>query len=189
MTRSIARRNIQGFTLVELLVALAIMAILVATAAPTLTRSITMQKMNKEARQFHTALKKTRDMAVNHSVPSRMCAGDEDNGCAGSWNDGWIVFADTNNDGTYTGSDIIGQSYMGLDDDVTATVSNQIVFNAQGFAENVVDITLCHSSGEAEYSRFLRLSNSGVISRSYDSDGDGIHNQGAYSKGGNVACP
>lgn len=94
--------NIQaGFTLFELLITLAIAAILAAAAIPGMTDFVANNRAAAQTNQVVGALRLARNAAVTRGAPVSICAVDpsDKNRCAtgasaGSWSRGWIVFVD-----------------------------------------------------------------------------------------------
>jgi len=89
-----------AFTLLELLVTLAIAAILLLTAAPALQQFSWRQHMRAAVGNLHNDLLAARSEAVFGDVSVVACPGDPARGCADSsdWSHGWIVFPDLNGD-------------------------------------------------------------------------------------------
>jgi type IV fimbrial biogenesis protein FimT len=89
-----------AFTVLEMLVALAIAAILLVTGAPTFHQFTWRQHMRAAVGNLHNDLLAARSEAVYRNVSVIACPGDPVGGCSGSsdWSGGWIVFADLNED-------------------------------------------------------------------------------------------
>ena len=90
-----------GFTLLELLVTIAITAIIVALAAPSFTDVFDDNVLLTQTNQFATAINVARSEAVKRNGRVLICKR-TGNQCATSnatnWEDGWIIFADADND-------------------------------------------------------------------------------------------
>ena len=69
MRRSDPTRNAPGFTLVELVVVMALLAVAAALAAPVMSRSIRGRNIKGEATRFIAATEYARDEAVSQGVP------------------------------------------------------------------------------------------------------------------------
>jgi type IV fimbrial biogenesis protein FimT len=80
-----------GFSLVELMVTVAIAAILMAIAAPSFSIFIDNQKLLTTATEFYSAVNMTRSEAIKRGAQVTLAAND---GVA--WTSGWTVFVDTN---------------------------------------------------------------------------------------------
>jgi len=116
--------RLHGFTLVELMVALAILAILLAIAAPSYRDFVVDSRMSGEANEFLTGLTFARSEAVKRNRPVSMCKSGNGTGCAnsGDWEQGWIVFVDlpTGTIGSYdSGTDTILRVHAALNEQST----------------------------------------------------------------------
>ncbi|WP_423707694.1 GspH/FimT family pseudopilin [Undibacterium sp. WLX3042] len=80
-----------GFSLVELMVTVAIAAILMAIAAPSFKIFIDNQKLLTTATEFYSAVNMTRSEAIKRGAQVTLAAND-----GASWTSGWTVFVDTN---------------------------------------------------------------------------------------------
>lgn len=83
-----------GFSLIELLVAISVMAIVLAVAVPSLDRALTSNRMAGQANQLLLAMQLARSEALTRRRPVRVCASANRSTCGGSWADGWIVLAE-----------------------------------------------------------------------------------------------
>src|SRR6185369_496626 len=88
-----------GFTMIELMVTIAIMAILAAIAAPSFNEAILSNKLAGYANNFVASAQLARSEAVKRNKPVRICRSANGTSCAtsGTWRQGWIVFSDLNN--------------------------------------------------------------------------------------------
>ena len=90
-----------GFTLVEALVALALLAVLVALAAPSLTGLRQRQQLRGLAEGFWNSLVLARAEAMARQQRVAVCAQSAAGDCdaTGPWQRGWLVFVDANRNG------------------------------------------------------------------------------------------
>ena len=95
------RRPVSGFTLIELAIVLAIVAILVRVASPGLSRTVAARALAAQSSEFMAALRYARAQALLRGSAVTICAsapGGPPLGCQGprgaDWRAGWIVFAD-----------------------------------------------------------------------------------------------
>jgi type IV fimbrial biogenesis protein FimT len=136
-----------GFGLVELMVVIAIVAILAALALPSYQQTIKNNRSATEANDLLTALDMARTEAVTRSRFVSVCASNADaSACIdpADWTKGWIVFLDDyNNVGTFeAGTDTVVRAWppnsalQTGQDAITSTLSgapvSSISFNRQG---------------------------------------------------------
>jgi type IV fimbrial biogenesis protein FimT len=92
------RSQSNGFTLIELMVAVAVLAILSAIAIPQLTRFITNARVSGTMNEYIAAVNLARAEAVARGVRVTICAAATTTSCRTSGTDwtvgGWIVFVD-----------------------------------------------------------------------------------------------
>jgi type II secretion system protein H len=67
--RLASRRHEAGFTLIELMVSLSVMAVIMAIAIPTMTTHMALQEIRGSAQQVVDVLRDARDSAVNEGQP------------------------------------------------------------------------------------------------------------------------
>ncbi len=88
------RRNerLRGFTLVEMLVALAVLAVLLAIAAPSFTEASLPSKLRSTANSLVGAAQLARSEAIKRDAVVTLCVSANGATCgAGNWSQGWIV--------------------------------------------------------------------------------------------------
>jgi type IV fimbrial biogenesis protein FimT len=92
-----------GFTLVELLVTLAVVSVLLVVGVPSMTQFLADRAAQANAEEFVQALRFARSEAMKRGRPVTVCASQNPEAdaptCSGSntWVSGWlIVFADSN---------------------------------------------------------------------------------------------
>lgn len=83
-----------GLTLIELMVTLAVAAILITVAVPGFGGLVTEQRLVTTTNQFVTALHLTRSEAVRRGSRVTLCASEDGNTCGSTvgYSGGWIVF-------------------------------------------------------------------------------------------------
>jgi type IV fimbrial biogenesis protein FimT len=104
-----------GFTIVELMITVALIAILATIAAPSLRDLIKNARMTSLANNLMTDLSIARSEAVKRGVRTTMCTSTNGTSCtttggASGWGQGWIIFAEsdtTGSFGTVDGNDVI----------------------------------------------------------------------------------
>lgn len=89
-----------GFTLVELLVTVAVLAVIVALGIPSFTDALRGWQRDVATRSFTSHVQMARTEAIKTSRQVVMCASTNGTSCSGSdnWGTGWVVFVDTDED-------------------------------------------------------------------------------------------
>ncbi|MFV8836664.1 GspH/FimT family pseudopilin [Aquisalimonas sp.] len=84
----------RGFTLVELLVALSVAAILFGVAIPSFQDLLERQRSWTALNDLRSNLHQARELAVRERTPVTVCRSADGLRCGtgSSWSDGWIVF-------------------------------------------------------------------------------------------------
>lgn len=90
-----------GFTLIELMVAVAILAILVTVAVPSFQSVLTNNRLADSRDRMMSAIQYTKGEAVARNRAVTLCPSTDGATCASAnnWDDGWIVVADNNSTG------------------------------------------------------------------------------------------
>lgn len=84
----------QGFSLVELLIAITLLAILAAIGIPTFRQIIAQNRLATATNELVLALKITRAEAIKSNYRAILCASADQITCSGNWHDGWVIFTD-----------------------------------------------------------------------------------------------
>ena len=89
------RRGSAGFTLVELVITLLILAILVTVGVPTFSDATLGSRLGSTANNLVVSLYLARSEAIKRNTIVRVCPSTDSNTCAtsASWETGWIVMA------------------------------------------------------------------------------------------------
>ena len=139
MTRLMER----GFTLIELMVTLVIVAILVGIAMPRF-RSVSEQVNFTSVQQSLTSsLFLARSESVKRGVDVGVCASNDGQSCSNPrrrWNQGWIIYTDLNRNSVYNaGTDeLLRYNEVELNLVIKWSHNRTIVFEADG---SVTDIS------------------------------------------------
>jgi type IV fimbrial biogenesis protein FimT len=144
----------RGFTLIELMIVLLIVAVLGAMGGPVLDQTVKQNRLRTEADRILTTLNLVRSEAVKQNQPVSVCRSSNGTTCSGNWEDGWIVFTNSDGDDTVdVGVDKVVRAYAGLTTGYTlgGTIeSNTLTYFADGsYAGGSGSIHLCSPDADA----------------------------------------
>jgi len=160
-------RNHQGITALELMVTMAIVAILLTTGVPAFKNYGWNLRMRTAMDSLQTDLNLARGLAISHNIQTIICPATDNTGCAGNseWHNGWIVFTDLNGDRTKQAGEPLRKfanavEFFGIN---SSQSRSSIRFYPNGSAPGTnISITFCDSRG-ARYAGKILVSNSGRI--------------------------
>ncbi len=89
-----------GFTLLELMITIVISSLVLVFSAPVFREMIANNRSTGLANDLVAALNLTRSEAVRRGADVSVCASSDGNSCASSWAQGWIVFVDSDENGS-----------------------------------------------------------------------------------------
>ncbi len=140
--REPTRRYPGGFTIIELLIVLAVAALLGMMATANFTNTIARDRINGELADLHADMTYAAAEAVREGLLVTLCASSDGLTCSKStnWNDGWIVFADPAGDQTLpTGASILHHhtAFIGNDTLVADNSVWYISYNRGGYINNI----------------------------------------------------
>ena len=147
--RSCSVSRVWGFTLIELMVTVAIVAILAMVAAPSFSQAILSAKLSAYANNFMASAQLARSEAIKRNSTVRLCRSADGLSCAanGDWKQGWIVFHDVTNNGTVDSGDTVIQVQEALSADYSFTGdSYSLTFQSIGAGSTSATLTLCKAS-------------------------------------------
>ena len=106
-----------GFTLVELILTMMMLGILSTIAFSSFGTLIKTNRVATQSNDFMSALMLARSESLKRNSRTTVCRSVNGSACAtsGGWEQGWIIFADTDNDATVDVGETIVQVYSALD--------------------------------------------------------------------------
>lgn len=158
-----------GSTVLELMVTLAVAAILLTAAVPSFESFSNRQRMKAAVSALHHDLAAARSQAVYRNAVVTVCPGNPETGCTGAndWTEGWIVFEDVNGDRQHQEGEVLlrhGQSLEAIEIHAPAS-RREIRFFPDGSAPGSNgSISVCGRGGP-DKARKLVISNIGRIRR------------------------
>lgn len=94
-----------GFTLIELMVTIAVLAVVLAIAVPSFKGVIQSNRVATSTNEIIATLSLARSEAIRNSRGSGVCASADGSECGGNWGQGLMVWSDTNGDGDFDAAD------------------------------------------------------------------------------------
>ena len=161
--KHVEKNCIKGFTLIELMIGIALAAIIVSMAAPSFNSAMKNNKIVAETNELIADINFARSEAVKRSTPVVLCRSASPShttptcsGNASNWSSGWLVFADTDADNDYdSAKDILIRIGNPSDKSVTIksnnTADQELVYNPDGTtktAGNVAVFAICDDRGK-----------------------------------------
>lgn len=133
-----------GFTLVELMVTIVVLAILLAIGIPAFASLIASNRLTSATNELMAALQTARTEALRRNARVTVCpAAPTANGCSGAWRDGWIAFVDPsagNAPSPENAADILfrgGPLPTGIVAVANAPLSSYVSFTADGASKQL----------------------------------------------------
>ncbi|MCQ3830767.1 GspH/FimT family pseudopilin [Microbulbifer elongatus] len=180
-----------GFTLIELIVGIAILAIAISLAAPSMSELVRRYRSESKAQELFDLLIFMRVKAYSEQQRYTLCPIGADSNCGNDWALGAMLFADSDADGEKDADEMVERTFSGAEAGGTL---NWRAFNNLGYITFRPNGTTPAQSGHFAYCPPNRDEKIGwiivlnVIGRPYfgkDRDGDGVRETGS---GDNLSC-
>ena len=161
--------NSKGFTLLELIIVVAILGITMAIATPGLRTMIANNRISGAASDFVAALQFAKAEAVARINPVTLCKSSNSTGCAGTgdWQQGWIVFSDDNGDAGVDDGEEVLLNHQALNAQITfigtAGVTDAITMQPSGTSSvtTIETLMICDGRGFDYSSRGILITITG----------------------------
>lgn len=181
-----------GMTLLEVIMAIALLSILVAATAPSLSGIIEQRRGDEVIRILREAIELTRAAAIGSGGLATLCRSSDGASCGGRWEEGMIVFLDGDgNRAPDTAGDLVRvfrfSSPAGSLRWRSFGNRQYLQMTPMGFTRDQNgNFTWCPGNGDARLARQLIVNAAGRLREALDSDGDGVR-EGA--NGRPIGCP
>jgi len=117
------KRNVQGYTLLEMMITTAILLILITVGVPGMQEFIKNNRILASTSHIMTSIKSARSEAMTQRSFVTVCMSADGATCGGSWTEGHIAFVDTDADGTVDAGEQVFLANRQESVDVTITYS------------------------------------------------------------------
>lgn len=182
-----------GFTVTELMVVVAIVAILLSLGLPSFRYITNAYRMSAEINGLLGDLQYARAEAIREGQGVTTCVSTTGTGCTGggNWAGGWIVFSDPDNNQVLDNGEVVLRR-QGAFTGVTPDTFNAsggltaITYNREGFATTAAGfpntiITLHDSTSNAAWTRCLWITPVGTLTTETPSTSNGLSGLGTCS--------
>lgn len=98
-------RKDSGFTLIELMVAISVLAILISVGVPSMLDFVRNNRRAAAVNALVSDIQRARSKAASAGINTTLCHSTSGTGCSGTanpdWAEGWILYGDTDANGTF----------------------------------------------------------------------------------------
>lgn len=161
--------NAKGFTLAELLISMAVGAILLSVGVPSYTSFVQNSRQVTAANELLASMHLARDLAITRNVRVTLCPSSNGLACeAAGWDAGWIVFPDPDDSRTVGADETIERAVIGVPAPslTSGEFADFVVYRPNGramadtVADNSGEFTICDRRGAA-HARVVAIDFSG----------------------------
>lgn len=154
----------KGLTLPELMIGIALFAIVVSFAVPSFQSVMERQELNSKLSLLNTTLAYARAEAVTRAKNIIVCPVDTGESCKSGtdWSDGWLVFIDENDDRLLDAADTLIRKAGGAGGKVKmlADSTSPLIYNESGESEGR-ELKMCIPGADVSKSRVIAITNVG----------------------------
>lgn len=173
-----------GFTLIELVITVAVAAVLLAIAIPSFRTILLNNRRTTAVNDFVGAVSYARSVALARHTPVIICQSSNPTAAtptctaATGWESGWVAFTDVNNSGTFDTGDetlrlhepISGPTLRGKAD-TGSNLASKLTVNGSGLTADTGRVVVCDIRGWTDDARVIVISANGTL-RSYAKSAD-----------------
>lgn len=145
----------RGFTLIELMIAVAVLAVLLGIAVPSFNDATLSSKLGSYANNLVASANLARGEAIKRNTPITLCISTDGTNCAttGGWEQGWIVACQTTNnivcDGVGSGR-LVFHRQQAVQAGIKITANDPAIraltFASSGVGTTAETLTICRAT-------------------------------------------
>ncbi len=161
------RHRLSGMTLIELMIAIAILVVLMVMAIPSFQSLIASSRLRTASSDFSITLAQARSNAIRRGARVTVCKSSNGTQCAttGDWSQGWIMFEDDTHSGTNPNVDTVASVTETITRVAPATTSGIVIkSNNQDYVSFAADGQPKNMDGGGYYGTMRICSTSTALS-------------------------
>lgn len=159
--------KVSGITLLELLIALLLMAVVLNLAVPGFRQLLDRNALQTAADRFFTSLMLTRSEALKRNQVAVICKSSDGASCAtaGNWEQGWLVYVDVDADSAVDPNEIVRVD-DGLRNGRTLRIAsgafdNTVSYRTDGTASGTGTFVMCSANQDLVSAREVEVNLTG----------------------------
>jgi len=170
-------RKKRGFTLVEVMVAIAVISIISAIALPSMGNFLVKMRVDNEISEIQRLLLTARNMAINTGKNTTVCPLSSSGACTNNWQNEISVFTNSDNSLATNNNFVAPDELVKIKEEIKAGdklqySQNSIIYTPDGrLLTASADFSYCPKD-KADHSRGISISLSGRSYTSSDTDND-----------------
>lgn len=136
----------RGLTLPELMVTVAILAIVSTVAVPAMGDFLSATRLDGAASSLASSMQLARSEAIKSNSKAVVCRSSDGLSCAssGGWEAGWIVFRDADGDGVVDAGEVVVQVQQALTAGfLLRSAASNVLFESTGATSTTTSFSLC----------------------------------------------
>lgn len=160
----------KGFTLIELMITIVIVAVLLSLAGPSFVELVKTNRVQTSTDMFYTTLIAARSEALKRNQPVVICKSINGADCSTDtgvgWEQGWLIYADEDADNALDSGEPVITVREALPAGYTlrpngSNFDNRLTYRQDGTVSGNGTFALCDSDGDLDRAREVIIQNTG----------------------------
>lgn len=128
------KKRLEGFTLIELMVTVAILAIIAGIAAPSFMSMIRGSRVTSSANEFVALLQVARSGAISNRATVAVCPSDDGQSCSATVGNRWIAILTKNGATSVLRDSMLSEGVTVATSNNLSAAGNTFTFSSNGFS-------------------------------------------------------